>query len=136
MISTISSISLVPTSVRAALKDPSWRDTMQAEYDVLLHNKTWTLIERPTGARVISGEWVFKHKLRSDGTLERYKAQWVVRGFHQRPGKDFGETFTPVVKLATIRTVLTVVATKHWPAHQLDVSNAFLRNNLTERVYC
>jgi hypothetical protein len=85
---------------------------------------------------VISGKWVFKHKLRSDGTLERYKARWVVCGFHQRPGVDFGETFTPIVKTATIRTVLTVVATKRWPAHLLDVSNAFLHGNLTERVYC
>jgi hypothetical protein len=49
---------------------------------------------------------------------------------------DFGETFTPVVKPAMIRTVLTVIASKQWLAHQLDVSNAFLHGNLTEQVYC
>ncbi|WVZ70083.1 hypothetical protein U9M48_018781 [Paspalum notatum var. saurae] len=62
--------------------------------------------------------------------------RWVVRGFNQRPGVDFSETFSPVVKPATIRTVLTLVAMHGWPAHQLDVSNAFLHGNLREQVYC
>jgi hypothetical protein len=109
---------------------------MQDEFDALQRNQTWTLVPRPLGAPVITGKWVFRHKFNSDGTLERYKARWVVRGFHQRPGVDFGETFSPVVKPATIRTVLTLVASKNWPAHQLDVSNAFLHGNITERVLC
>ena len=108
---------------------------MQKEFDALQGNLTWTLIPRPAGAKIISGKWVFKHKLNSDGSLERYKARWVVCGFHQRPGINFQETFSPVVKPATIRTVLTLVATKNWPAHQLDVSNAFLHGNLSERVF-
>jgi hypothetical protein len=96
------------------------------------------VVSRPTapGAQVITGKWVFQHKFHSDGKLERYKARWAVRGFHQRPGIDFGETFSPVVKPATIRTVLTLVASKHWPAHQLDVSNAFLHGHISERVLC
>ena len=108
---------------------------MKREYDALQANKTWTLVQRPQGARVITGKWVFKHKLNPDGTLERYKARWVVRSFNQRPGVDFGEAFSPVVKPASIRTVLTLVATYKWPAHQLDVSNTFLHGNLRERVY-
>ena len=65
-----------------------------------------------------------------------YKARWVVRGFSQRPGVDFGETFSPVVKPATICTVLSLVASRGWQARQLDISNAFLHGNLSERVYC
>jgi histone deacetylase 1/2 len=133
---TTSAISPIPRSVRAALKDANWRAAMQLEYDALLRNNTWTLVPRPPDAQVITGKWVFRHKYRSDGTLERYKARWVVRGFHQRPGIDFGETFSPVVKPATIRTVLTLIASKKWPAHQLDVTNAFLHGNITERVHC
>lgn len=66
--------------------------------------------------------------LHPDGSIKRYKARWV--------GVDFGETFTPVVKPATIRTVLTLVAGRHWPTRQLDVSNAFLHGHLDERVLC
>ncbi|KAK1647206.1 hypothetical protein QYE76_065011 [Lolium multiflorum] len=69
----------VPTSARAALRDPHWR-AAQEEYDALQRNRTWELVPRPC-ANVITGKWVFKHKLGSDGTLERYKARWVVRGF-------------------------------------------------------
>ena len=123
-------ISPVPRSVRSALKDPNWYAAMQSEFDALQANQTWCLVPRPPGARVITGKWVFKHKLNPDGSLARYKARWVVRGFNQRPGIDFGETFSPVVKPATIRTVLTLVTTHNWPAHQLDVSNAFLHGNL------
>jgi hypothetical protein len=60
---------------------------------------------------------VFKHKLNPEGTLEHYKARWVVRGFNQHAEIDFAETFSPVIKPATIRTVLTLIASKGWPAH-------------------
>lgn len=79
---------------------------------------------------------MFTYKLKPDGTLDRYKARWVVRGFTQRAGVDLGETFMPVVKPATIRTVLTIAASNHWPTRQLDVSNAFLHGNLGEHVLC
>jgi histone deacetylase 1/2 len=102
----------VPTSVRAALHDPNWHAAMQLEFDALLTNNTWILQDHPRGARIITGKWVFKHKWKPDGSLDRYKARWVVRSFNQRPGIDFGETFSPVVKPTTIRTVLTLVASK------------------------
>src|SRR6185503_4328769 len=72
----------------------------------------------------------------SDGSLERRKARWVVRGFSQRPGLDFDQTFSPVVKPATIRMVLHLAAARDWPVHQLDVKDAFLHGDLTEQVYC
>jgi hypothetical protein len=78
---------------------------------------------------------VFRHKTREDGSFERYKARWVVRGFAQRPGIDYGETFSPVIKLATIRIVLTFASSRNWPVHQLDVKNAFLNGILNEQVY-
>jgi histone deacetylase 1/2 len=121
---------------RAALTDPNWRAAMSAEYDALQQNRTWRLVDRPIGANVVTGKWVFKHKLNPDGTLERYKARWVVRGFTQRAGVDFGETFSPVVKPATIRTILTIAASRRWPTKQLDVSNAFLHGHLQEHVLC
>jgi hypothetical protein len=67
-------LSPIPRSVRSAVKDPHWYAAMKKEYDALLANKTWTLVPRPPGAHVISGKWVFKHKMNPDGTLERYKS--------------------------------------------------------------
>jgi hypothetical protein len=109
---------------------------MQDEFDAPVTNGTWTLVPRPARANVVSGKWIFKHKFHSDGSLARHKARWVVRGFSQQPGIDFDETFSPVVKPATIRIVLSIAVSRSWPIHQLDVKNAFLHGNLDEEVYC
>jgi hypothetical protein len=136
MVTSTPPLSPLPKSAREALKDPNWRAAMQAEFDALMANRTWSLVDRPPHARVITGKWVFRIKLNTDGTLNRYKARWVVRGFHHRAGIDFTETFSPVVKPATIRTVLAIIASHGWSAHQLDVSNAFLHGNIEEQVFC
>ncbi|WVZ83565.1 hypothetical protein U9M48_030697 [Paspalum notatum var. saurae] len=76
----------------------------------------------PPRGNIVSGKWIFKHKFKADGSLQRYKARWVLRGFTQCPGVDYDKTFSPVIKPATVRT--------------LDVKNAFLHGTLTETVYC
>uniref|UniRef100_A0ACD5T832 Uncharacterized protein n=1 Tax=Avena sativa TaxID=4498 RepID=A0ACD5T832_AVESA len=88
------------------------------------------------GVNVVTGKWIFRHKLNSDGSLARYKARWVVRGFTQQAGVDYGDTFSPVVKPATIRVVLSIATSLDWPIHQMDVKNAFLHGELAETVYC
>ena len=123
-------LSPIPKTFCSALADPNWRAAMEAEHDALLANKTWDLVPRPPRANVVTGKWIFKHKFHADGTLERYKARWVLRGFTQRPGVDFEETFSPVVKPATVRTVLSLALSGGWPVHQLDVKNAFLHGTL------
>jgi hypothetical protein len=109
---------------------------MEEEYAALLANQTWELVPRPHGGNVVTGKWIWTHKRRADGTLDRYKARWVLRGFTQRPGVDYDETFSPVVKPATVRTVLSLALSRSWPVHQLDVKNAFLHGTLSETVYC
>jgi hypothetical protein len=84
---------------------------------------------------VVTGKWIFRHKMNADGSLSRYKARWVVRGFTQQAGVDYGETFSPVVKPATIRVVFAIATSQAWPINQLDVKNAFLHGNLQETVY-
>ncbi|XP_073365843.1 uncharacterized protein [Aegilops tauschii subsp. strangulata] len=85
---------------------------------------------------IVTGKWIFRHKFNTDGSLARYKARWVVRGFTQQEGVDYDETFSPVVKPATIRVVLSLATSHSWPIHQLDVKNAFLHGDLKETVYC
>jgi hypothetical protein len=128
--------SLIQFSARAALADPHWRSTMEEEYDTLISNGTWELVPRPQGSNVVTGKWVFTHKLRADRTLDRYKARWVLRGFTQRPDVDYDDTFSPVVKPATVRTVLATAVSRDWPIQQLDVKNAFLHDTLSETVFC
>jgi histone deacetylase 1/2 len=132
---TVASMSPVPTSARTALSDPSWRHAMQDEFDALLANDTWTLVPRLPGVNLVTDKWVFRHKFKADGSLDRYKARWVLRGFTQRPGVDYDETFSPVVKPATIRMVLKLALSRSWPIHQLDVKNVFLHGTLNETVY-
>ncbi|KAJ9545524.1 hypothetical protein OSB04_025231 [Centaurea solstitialis] len=96
---------------------------------------TWELVPRPSDHNIIRCHWLFRHKFRADGTLERYKARLVVNGKTQQVGIDCEETFSPVVKPATIRTVLSLAMGRKWDIHQLDVKNAFLHGHLQETVY-
>jgi hypothetical protein len=73
-------LSPVPTVVRSALVEPHWRHAMEEEYEALVSNNTWDLVPRPRGANVVTGKWIFKHKLKADDSLDRYKARWVLRG--------------------------------------------------------
>jgi hypothetical protein len=129
-------LSPLPVSLRSALADPNWRAAMQLEFEALKANDTWSLVPRPPGVNIVTDKWVFRHKFLSDGPLDRYKARWVLRGFTQRPGIDYDETFSSVVKPATVRLVLSLALARSWPMHQLDVKNAFLHGHLTETVYC
>ena len=124
-------LSPIPRTYQAALTDPHWRAAMQEEFSALLANHTWDLVSRPPRSNVVTGKWIFKHKLKADGSLERYKAHWVLRGFTQRPGIDYDETFSPVVKPATVRIVLSLAVSRSWPVDQLDVKNAFLHGTLS-----
>lgn len=124
-----------PHNVEEALNNSHWKAAMQTEYDALMRNKTWHLVPPQKGIIVIGCKWVYKIKHKSDGSLDRYKARLVDKGFKQRYGLDYEDTFSPVVKAATIRTVLSVAVSRGWNLRQLDVQNAFLYGILEEEVY-
>jgi hypothetical protein len=124
-----------PKHFKDAILIKEWCEAMSKEIDALEANHTWDITDLPHGKKAISSKWVYKLKYNSDGTLERHKARLVVMGNHQKEGVDFKETFAPVAKLTTVRTILAVAAAKDWEVHQMDVHNAFLHGDLEEEVY-
>ncbi|GJV60663.1 ribonuclease H-like domain-containing protein [Tanacetum coccineum] len=122
-------------SYRDAFHDSNWQNAMRDEYNALIKNQTWTLVPRPPVPNIVRCMWFFFHKYLADGILSRYKARLVANGSTQLEGVDVDDTFSPVVKPGTIRTVLSLAVSRHWPIHQLDVKNAFLHGDLSETVY-
>jgi hypothetical protein len=115
--------------------DPNWQSAMQAEYNALMANQTWTLTPLPTGQKAIIARWIYRTKPGPNGIGIRYKARLVARGFQQRAGVDYTETFAPVVKWETIRLIVGLSAHRGWPIQHLDVQTAFLHGILTEPLY-
>ncbi|KAK2454457.1 putative mitochondrial protein [Trifolium repens] len=124
-----------PQSYEEASKNEHWVTAMKIELEALAKNCTWKVVEQPPHTKPIGCRWVYKIKHKADGTIERYKARLVAKGYNQVEGIDYFETFSPLAKLTTVRTLLAVAAVKNWHLHQLDVNNAFLHRDLHEDVY-
>ncbi|GJY93472.1 ribonuclease H-like domain-containing protein [Tanacetum coccineum] len=118
-----------------ALRDPNWQHAMLDKYNALISNGTWVLVPRPQNVNVVRSMCLLKHKFNADGSLNRYKTRLVANGHNQQQGIDCDETFSLVVRPATIHTVLSLAVSRQWPIHQLDVKNAFLHGHLSETVY-
>jgi hypothetical protein len=108
---------------------------MRNELHALHQNKTWSLVPRQADMNIVGSWWVFKTKLKSDGSIERFKARLVAKSYNQLEGLDFHETFSPIIKPTTIRLVLSLAITKGWSLRQLYVKNTFLHGHLKEVVY-
>ncbi|KAL4018546.1 hypothetical protein IC575_022144 [Cucumis melo] len=129
-------ISLVElTSYQEASTDPLWQKAMNDELQALEKTHTWDYVDLPPGKRPIGCKWIYKIKTHSDDTIERYKARLVAKGYSQEYGIDYEETFAPVARMTSVRSLLAVSAAKQWPLFQMDVKNAFLNGTLSEEVY-
>lgn len=108
---------------------------MKDEFHALIENRTWFLFPRPSRANSVHSMWLFRKKYKADESLEFYKVCLVANGKNQRRGIDCDETFSPVVKLETIRRILILNVSRKCPIHQLEVENTFLHSHLDETVY-
>jgi hypothetical protein len=110
-----------PQQHQEALSDQKWKNAMDIEFSALLKNPTRHLVPPKSGANVIDCKWVYKIKRKPDGNVDRYKAQLAAKGFKQRYVIDYEDTFSPVVKAATIHIVLSIAVSRGWSLRQLDV---------------
>ncbi|GJY58142.1 ribonuclease H-like domain-containing protein [Tanacetum coccineum] len=127
--------SVEPTTYYDAVKDVSWVEATNNEIEALIRNNTWTLTDLPIGWKTIDNKWLYKIKYKASGHVDKYKARVVAKGFSQREGIDFDETFSPVVKMVTVRCLICIAVSNDWPLFHLDVNNAFLYGDLNEDIY-
>ena len=127
----------VPSSLREALTGPDakhWRPAVQGEYDSIQEARTYDIVELPHGRTAIGCKFVLAKKLLADGSV-KYKARLVAKGFTQQAGIDYQETYSPVVRYASLRALLSLAAHHDWEAHHMDVKAAYLNGLLQEEIY-
>jgi hypothetical protein len=126
-----------PTTIVEAYAPPDvecWKNAIRSEMDSITANGTCEVIDRPTGCKLVDYKWVFK-KLRPDGTIEKYKLSLMAKGYTQKEGKYFFDTYSPIARLTTICVLLSLVASHGLLVHQMDVNMAFLNGELEEEIY-
>ena len=133
-VSTISTVSL-PKNTNEALSHPGWRQAMVDEMAALHSNDTWDLVVLPVGKFPVGCRWVYTVKVGPDGQVDRLKARLVAKEYTQVYGSDYGDTFSFVAMIASVRLLLSMAAMCSWPLFQLDIKNAFLHGDLAEEVY-
>lgn len=131
------SVGELPTSFKSAMESSDaskWNEACESETKSLYKNKTWELVTLPRGRKAMSSKWVLKVKETVEGLIDRYKARLRVKGFLQKCGVDFEETFVPVAKFASIRIILSTSAQYKLVLHQIDVKTTFLNGVLNEEI--
>ena len=113
----------------------SLENAMIEEYQSILQSDVWDIVPRPKDKSVVSSKWLYKIKYAVDGITEKHKARFVVWGFSQKAGIDYEETFAPVARFTSVRTILALAVVKGWKVHQMDVKTAFLNGVIKEVVY-
>ena len=112
-----------------------WMKAMNDEMESMRTNQVWDLIDLPSGCKAIGNKWVLKIKRKVDGSIKRYKGRLVAKGYTQKEGVGYEETFSPVVRFASVQLILAIVANLNLELYQMDVKTAFLNGELDEEIY-
>ena len=121
-------IEFEPPSYEEATSQQVWREAMVEEYSSIMKNDVWEVVPRPEGKSVVTSRWLYKIKHAADGSIEKFKARFVARGFSQVEGVDYEETFAPVAFYTSIRSIISIAAEMGWKIHQMDVKTTFLND--------
>ena len=112
-----------------------WKEAINDEMNSTMGNKTWKLVDLSLDSKPIGYKWIFKKKMKVDGTIDKFMARLVTKGFTQKYGVDYFDTYSPVARIATICVLLTLSSIKNLVIHQMNVKTAFLNADLDEEVY-
>jgi hypothetical protein len=115
-----------PTCFEEAIQNKEWVNAMTKEYRSIINNDVWEVVPRPKNKDVVSSKWIYKIKHAVDGSIEKHKAIFVARGFSQKEGIDYEETFALVSIYTSIKTIIALAAKMKWKLHQMDVKTTFL----------
>ena len=124
-----------PSSYSLAAKQEVWRDAMKEEISAILKNKTWIVVKPQGDIKPIGVKWVFRVKKDIKGKILRYKVRLAMKGYAQKEGIDYGEVFTPVTRMESIRIIIVIAAQERWELHHLDVKTTFLNREIMEDIY-
>ncbi|XP_068304222.1 uncharacterized protein [Pyrus communis] len=127
-----------PQTYKAALESseaPYWKEAIQSEIESIMQNNTWELVNLPPGNKPIGHKWNFKRKLRSDGTIDKYKARLVAKRYRKKEGLDYFNTYSPVARITSIRLLIAITSVYNLEIHQMDVKTAFLNGELDKEIY-
>ncbi|GJZ81426.1 zinc finger, CCHC-type containing protein [Tanacetum coccineum] len=112
-----------------------WKEAVDDEIGSIIENNTWVLSDLPPGCKPLGYKWIFKKKMKFDGTIDKFKARLVIKGFRQKEGIDYFDTYAPVARIFTIRLLIALAATHNLVIHQMDVKTTFLNGDLEEEIY-
>ena len=116
-------------------KAPLWKQAIKSEMESIMENNIWELVELPPGSKPIVINGFSKKKLKADGTIDKFKACLVAKGYRQKEGLDCFDTYSPVSRITSIRTLIAIVTVYNFDIHQMDVKTAFLNGELDEEIY-
>ena len=127
-----------PQSFKEAVsgpKAPLWKEAINSEVESILHNHTWEIVDFPPGCKPLRYKWIFKKKMKADGSIDKYKARLVIKGYRQKEGLDYFDTYSHVTRITSIRMLIALVALYNLEIHQMDVKTTFLNGDLDEEIY-
>ena len=125
---------LIPQSIGEAIRDENWYEAVKFEYNSLVENKVWQLVENK-GIKPIGSRCYFALKFGPSGEITKYKAIFVAKGFSQIPGRDYNETYSPTTRFSTIRVLISYALYKNTKLKQMDIKSAYFNNDIEEEIF-
>jgi len=123
------------SSFKEEVQESVWVDATVEAYDSIVHNNVWDVASRLEEKSVVISHWMYKVKKAVDGSVEKHKARFLARGFSQVEETNYDETFSPIARYSSIRSILALSTQMAWKIHQMDVNTTFLNGMIEEEVY-